>query len=114
MLTLYVRLDVAPMTKKVDKLTKSPKMAETAIATIEAAVYSYLQKLCLFDSKTKAFPNQQPCKIMPQPHKKYCSMQDTLCAIFYSDVDSAIIHSKCPSPCRPKVDLHCLPRTLSI
>ena len=43
-LTLYVRLDVAPMTKKVDRLTKSPKIAETAIATTEAAVYSYLQE----------------------------------------------------------------------
>lgn len=31
------------MTKNVERLTKRPRMADTAIATTEAAVYSYLQ-----------------------------------------------------------------------
>lgn len=30
------------MTRKVDRLTRSPKIADTMIATMEAAVYSYL------------------------------------------------------------------------
>lgn len=34
---------MAPITRNVERLTKSPKIAETAIATTDAHVYSYLQ-----------------------------------------------------------------------
>ncbi len=37
------------MTRKVDKLTSSPSMADTAMATTDAHVYSYLQHQKLID-----------------------------------------------------------------
>lgn len=43
--TLYVRLEVAPMTRNVDKLTSRPRTAVSAMAATILGVYSKLSKL---------------------------------------------------------------------